>query len=140
MDAEEEGMTETRPCPFCGHPRSRLTHRTEYRENAEGLTATVTDWDMITGLDVSEHEVEMLDFRHVFYRRCNRCGARGGYVRTDWHVRTQDEADYFSPFDGQRERLCGFDPDSEWARPWREMADEMWNGRHERCDECEGRG
>lgn len=122
-------MSELKPCPFCGHPRSRLMHRTEYRENAEGLTAPVTDWDMMRGVVIGEHDVKMLDFRHAFYRRCNRCGARGPLVKTDWHVRTEDETDDFTLYSGQREKLWGFDPDSEWAGPWREKADAEWNRR-----------
>lgn len=116
-------MEELKPCPFCGHPRSRLMHRTEYRENAEGLTA---EYDSYPGV---WHEVKMLDFRHVFYRRCNKCGARGGYVKTDWHVRTEEETEDFTLCADQREKLFGFDPDSDWAKPWREQANDAWNRR-----------
>lgn len=117
-------MSELKPCPFCGHPRSRLMSRTEYRENAEGLTAIFTEFDF-HGFVSGEQEVKMLDFRHAFYRRCNRCGARGPLVKTDWHVRTEEEADDFSF--GSKLWPCG--PDSEWARPWREKADAEWNRR-----------
>lgn len=70
-----------------------------------------------------------LDFRHVFYRRCNKCGARSKPVKTDWHVRTEDEAEDFSIYGSQKDKQWGFDPESEWARPWREAADEAWNRR-----------
>lgn len=125
-------MSDIKPCPFCGHPRSRLMHRTEYRDNAEGLTALQYEPQFTAdGVEYGgeDYEVKMLDFRHVFYRRCNKCGARSGYVKTDWHVRTQDEADDFSVYNSQREKLWGFDPDSDWAKPWRDMADEAWNTR-----------
>lgn len=119
-------------CPFCGHPRSRLMHRTEYRENGAGLVACnyrprITVEDVTIGGD--EFETKMLDFRHVFYRRCNKCGARSRAVKTDWHVRTEDEAEDFSIYGSQKEKQWGFDPESEWARPWREAADEAWNRR-----------
>lgn len=97
---------------------------TEYRENAEGLTAIFTEFDF-HGFESGEQEVKMLDFRHAFYRRCNWCGARGPLVKTDWHVRTEEEADDFSF--GSKLWPCG--PDSEWARPWRENADAEWNRR-----------
>lgn len=95
-------MTELRPCPFCGHHGSRLMSRTEYRGNAEGLTAEVYEPDV--GLGCGEHyrEVPMLDFRHVFYCRCNKCAARSRPVRTDWHVRTREEADEFSPYSNDK--------------------------------------
>lgn len=64
-------MEQSKPCPFCGHPRSRLMHRTQYRLNAEGLTAEVYEPDVGFGPE-GYHTVQMLDFRHVFYRRCNR--------------------------------------------------------------------
>lgn len=119
---------ELKPCPFCGHSRSRLMHRSEYRENAEGLTAEEYQPDVGFG-GAGYHQIKMLDFRHVFYRRCNRCGARSKQVKTDWHVRTQEEADEFSIYGSQKEKQWGFDPDSEWARPWREAADAAWNER-----------
>ena len=123
---------ELRPCPFCGHPKSRLMHRTEYRENEAGLVAynyrpRITVDDITIGGD--EFETKMLDFRHVFYRRCNKCGARSRAVKTDWHVRTEDEAEDFSIYGSQKDKQWGFDPESEWARPWREAADEAWNRR-----------
>ena len=120
-------MSDVKPCPFCGHPRSRLMHRTEYRENAEGLTASVSEWDDMRGIWLGEREVKMLDFRHVFYRRCNKCGATSKRFKTEWHVRTSDEADDFSP-DGPY-KLWPFGPDSDWAKPWRDMADGAWNRR-----------
>lgn len=119
---------ELRPCPFCGHPRSRLMHRTEYRENAEGLTAEEYQPDVGFGGE-GYNQIKMLDFRHVFYRRCNKCGARSRAVKTDWHVRTKDEAEDFSIYGSQKDKQWGFDPESEWARPWREAADEAWNER-----------
>lgn len=119
-------MNDAKPCPFCGHPRSRLMHRTQYRLNAEGLTAEVYEPDVGFGPE-GYHTVEMLDFRHVFYRRCNKCGARSKPVKTDWHVRTQEEADGFSPYSS--DKLWGFEPESEWAKPWRKQADDAWNGR-----------
>ena len=120
---------ELKPCPFCGHPRSRLMHRTEYRRNEAGITASFEEWDEMRGIPLGQYEVDMLDFRHVFYRRCNRCGARSKQVKTDWHVRTQEEADEFSIYGSQKEKQWGFDPDSEWARPWREASDAAWNER-----------
>lgn len=124
-----EPVSDVKPCPFCGHTRSRLMHRTEYRENAAGLAASVSEWDDMRGIWLGEREVKMLDFRHVFYRRCNKCGATSRKVKTDWHVRTQDEADDFSIYGSQREKLWGFDPESEWAKPWRGEADAAWNRR-----------
>lgn len=120
-------MTELKPCPFCGHHGSRLMSRTEYRGNAEGLTAEVYEPDVGLGCGGYYHDVPMLDFRHVFYCRCNRCSARSRPVRTDWHVRTQEEADEFSPY--SNDKLWGFEPESEWAEPWRDMAMEAWNRR-----------
>lgn len=122
-------MAELKPCPFCGHPRSRLMHRTEYRRNEAGITASFEEWDEMRGIPLGQYEVDMLDFRHAFYRRCNKCGARSGYVKTDWHVRTEDETEDFTLCADQRSKLWGFDPDSEWARPWREKADSEWNRR-----------
>lgn len=118
-----------KPCPFCGHPRSRLMHRSEYRRNEEGLTALEYEPDVGMGLGGVEFEVPMMDFRHVFYRRCNKCGARSRPVKTDWHVRTQDEADDFSLYQDQKSKQWGFDPESEWAKPWRDEADAEWNKR-----------
>lgn len=118
---------ELKPCPFCGHPRSRIVSRTEYRGNAEGLTAEVYEPDVGLGCGGYYREVPMLDFRHVFYCRCNKCGARSKPVKTDWHVRTQEEADEFSPY--SNDKLWGFEPESEWSKPWREMAIEAWNRR-----------
>lgn len=120
---------ELKPCPFCGHPRSRLMHRTEYRRNEAGITASFEEWDEMRGIPLGQYEVDMLDFRHAFYRRCNKCGATSRKVKTDWHVRTQEEADEFSIYGSQKEKQWGFDPDSEWARPWREAADAAWNER-----------
>ena len=114
-----------RPCPFCGHPRSRLMHRSEYRRNEAGLTAL--EYEPYAG--GVEFEVPMMDFRHVFYRRCNKCGARSRTVKTEWHVRTQVEADGFSLYQYQKSKQWGFDPDSEWAKPWRDEADAAWNER-----------
>lgn len=125
-------MTELKPCPFCGHPRSRLMSRTEYRGNEEGLTADVDEPDVGFGSGGC-HEVPMLDFRHVFYCKCNKCNARSKPVRTDWHVRTQDEADEFSPY--SNDKLWRFEPESEWAKPWRDMAMEAWNRRDGERDE-----
>ena len=122
-------MGEIKPCPFCGYPRSRLMHRSEYRRNEAGLTAHEYEPDVGLGLGGVEYEVNMLDFRHVFYRRCNKCGARSKAVKTDWHIRTQDEADDFSIYQDQKQKQWGFDPESEWAKPWRDMADAEWNRR-----------
>lgn len=118
-------MDGLKECPFCGHAKSRLMHRTEYRRNADGLTAEIFDPDVGFGGE-GYREIAMLDFRHIFYRRCNRCGARSKSVKTDWHVRTQEEADNFTPDDY---KLWGFEPWSEWAKPWREEADAAWNER-----------
>lgn len=120
-------MAELRPCPFCGHHGSRLMSRTEYRGNAEGLTAEVYEPDVGLGCGGYYREVPMLDFRHVFYCRCNKCAARSRPVRTDWHVRTREEADEFSPY--SNDKLWGFEPESGWAEPWRDMAIEAWNRR-----------
>lgn len=122
-------MSELLSCPYCGHPRSRLMSRTEYRKNADGLTATVTEFDYL-GNEMGERDIDMLDFRHVFYRRCNKCGATSRKVKTDWHVRTQDEADDFSPYSPYK--LWPNGPNSEWAKPWREQANKEWNTRAER--------
>lgn len=103
-------------------------HRSEYRENAEGLTAEEYQPDVGFG-GAGYHQIKMLDFRHVFYRRCNKCGARSHAVKTDWHVRTEDEAEDFSIYGSQKDKQWGFDPESEWARPWREVADEAWDRR-----------
>lgn len=126
-------MSELLSCPYCGHPRSRLMSRTEYRKNADGLTATVTEFDYL-GNEMGERDIDMLDFRHVFYRRCNKCGATSRKVKTDWHVRTQDEADDFSPYSPCK--LWPNGPNSEWAKPWREQAIKEWNTRANECD-CE---
>lgn len=99
-------------------------HRTEYRENAEGLTALEYE-----PCGHREFEVKMLDFRHVFYRRCNKCGATSRKVKSEWHVRTQDEADDFSIYNDVRQKQRGFDEDSEFAHPAREEADDAWNKR-----------
>lgn len=104
-------------------------HRTEYRRNEAGITASFEEWDEMRGIPLGQYEVDMLDFRHAFYRRCNKCGATSRKVKTDWHVRTQEEADEFSIYGSQKEKQWGFDPDSEWARPWREAADAAWNER-----------
>ena len=101
-------------------------HRTEYRKNAEGLTAEYYEPDVGFGT-AGYYNVEMLDFRHVFYRRCNKCGARSKQVKTDWHVRTEEEADNFSPYSS--DKLWRFEPESDWAKPWREAADAAWNDR-----------
>lgn len=114
---------DVKPCPFCGHPRSRLIHRTEYRRNYNRLVATE---DLELGFG---DEVDMLDFRHVFYRRCNKCGAKSKFVRTDWHVRTKEEAEEFSLSLDLEEKLWPCGPNSEWAKPWRDKADEVWNMR-----------
>lgn len=132
-------MEETlRPCPFCGHPRSRLMSRTEYRANGAGLTAFEYEPDVGMGVGGYEREVTMLDFRHIFYRRCNKCGARSRQVKTDWHVRTQEEADDFSLSQDQKSKQWGFDAGSEWARPWREEADAAWNERSGKGAESDG--
>lgn len=52
---------ELKPCPFCGHPRSRLLFKREYCEDAKGRVAV----------------------RYRICRACNKCGARGGHVFTD---------------------------------------------------------
>lgn len=54
-------MTELKPCPFCGHPKSRLLFKREYCEDVEGRVAV----------------------RYRICRACNRCGARGGRVFTE---------------------------------------------------------
>ena len=107
-------------------------HRTEYRENEAGLVSyNYQPRFTVDGITMGGDELEtkMLDFRHVFYRRCNRCGARSRPVKTDWHVRTEDEAEDFSIYQDQKSKQWGFDPDSEWAKPWREEADAAWNER-----------
>lgn len=45
-------------------------------------------------------------------------------------MRTEDEAEDFSIYGSQKDKQWGFDPDSEWARPWREAADAAWNERN----------
>ena len=75
-------MTELKPCPFCGHPTSRLLFKREYCKDAEGFVAV----------------------RYRIWRICNKCRARGGYVltrpqiwekdpRRDWADAYRAEAD-----------------------------------------------
>lgn len=54
-------MTELKPCPFCGHPKSRLLFKREYCEDMKGHVAV----------------------RYRICRACNKCGARGGHVLTE---------------------------------------------------------
>lgn len=116
---------ELRPCPFCGHPGPRLVSRTETRGRDDGLSTTVSDY--IYGGHVEVYELPMRDFRHVFTVRCPRCHARGPIAATDWHARTQEEADEWS----HDEKYFGFAPDSDFARPAREEAARKWNAVEE---------
>lgn len=52
---------ELKPCPFCGHPRSRLLLKREHCEDMKGRVAV----------------------RYRICRACNKCGARGGHVFTE---------------------------------------------------------
>lgn len=52
---------ELKPCPLCGHPKSRLLFKRNYCEDREGRVAV----------------------RYRICRACNKCGARGGRVFTD---------------------------------------------------------
>ena len=58
-------VNELKPCPYCGHPRSRLLFKREYCEDREGRVAV----------------------RYRICRACTRCGARGGYVFTEPQLR-----------------------------------------------------
>lgn len=120
-------MTELKPCPFCGHTKSKLISRAEHRPNEDGLKAYEWIPDCGFGGDY-EQEVEMYDFRFAFYRRCTKCGARSPLVKTPWHVRTEAEAEEWSRSD----KYWGFEPSSEWAEPTRKKANEAWNTRWER--------
>lgn len=120
-------MTELKPCPFCGHTKSKLISRAEHRPNEDGLKAYEWIPDCGFGGDY-EQEVEMYDFRFAFYRRCTKCGARSPLVKTPWHVRTEDEAEQWS----RNDKYWGFEPSSEWAEPTRKKANEAWNTRWER--------
>lgn len=75
-------MEKLKPCPFCGHPTSRLLFKREYCKDAEGFVAV----------------------RYRIWRTCNKCRARGGYVltrpqiwdkdpRCDWADAYRAEAD-----------------------------------------------
>ena len=54
-------MAKLKPCPYCGHPKSRLLFKREYCEDMKGRVAV----------------------RDRICRACNKCGARGGHVFTD---------------------------------------------------------
>lgn len=119
-------MSELKPCPFCGWNKSRLISRTELRKSdcEEKASEWVPDTGFGGGYEVS---VDMLDFRHAFYARCNKCGARGPLVKTPWHERTAEEADDWSRGD----KYWGFEQESDWAKPYRDKAIEGWNRRAE---------
>lgn len=82
-------MQDLKPCPFCGHPRSRLMSKREHCKDGSDNAA----------------------IRFAFWRKCNKCGATSGIVRTD-------------PV-----HYVYYDAESEWAKPWREQADDAWNRR-----------
>lgn len=80
-------MTDIKPCPFCGHKRSRLLIKREYCEDAEGRVAV----------------------RYRVCRACNKCGARGGLTFTD-----PQERDVHPAFEcGSAYRA---NADAEWNR------------------------
>lgn len=54
-------MEKLKPCPFCGHPKSRMLFKMEHCEDEYGRVAV----------------------RYRIQRMCNRCGARSGSVLTD---------------------------------------------------------
>lgn len=87
-------MADLKPCPFCGHPKSRLSYKREYCEDGNGEVAV----------------------RYQVYRRCNRCGARSGYVFTD-------------PQRWDMHPMC------DWAESFRKAADDKWNRRDGGRDE-----
>lgn len=117
-------MIDLKPCPFCGHKKSRLISKTELRMSNSGLVAYeyIPDVGFGGGYEV---EIPMLDFRHAFYCRCNKCGARSKTVRTEWHIRTDEEAEEWSRSD----KYWGFDQNSEWALLARVQAVKEWNTR-----------
>lgn len=118
---------ELKPCPHCGHPKARIVSRTQCRGRDDGLVAYEYVPNTGFGGDYEE-EVPMLDFRHSFYVRCNKCGARGPICKTPWHERTVEEADSWS----RNHKYWGFESDSDWAKPARDAAAEAWNRRAER--------
>lgn len=75
-------MDELKPCPFCGHPRSRLFYKKEHCEDEGGRVAV----------------------RYRIWRACTKCWAHGGYAitapllcdknpRCDWAGAYRAEAD-----------------------------------------------
>ena len=113
-------MSDQKPCPGCGWPRARLFGRTKLRENESGLVT----YDEYMG---HEYKIVMRDFRYGFYYRCNKCGWKSPIVWTPWHIRTEEETDSWC----RDAMYFGFEQDSEWARPYREKALELWNIRYE---------
>ena len=117
-------MSEVEPCAHCGWPKSRLMHKTQYRLSKHGYVAY--EWVPDTGFGGDyEREVYVLDFRHRFYVRCNKCGARGGIASTDWYVTTEEEAEEWS----RLQPTLGHEWDSDFAKDARDRAIEAWNRR-----------
>lgn len=114
-------MEELKPCPFCGWPKSRLMHKTQYRASQHGYVA----YEYFPGFGVREVELSVMDYRHTFYVRCNKCNARGGTETTEWHVTTKEEAEEWSI----DQRTFGNEWDSDFAEEAREKAVEAWNRR-----------
>lgn len=86
-------MPDLKPCPFCGHSKSRLLFKSEYCNDSGGRVAV----------------------RYRICRACNKCGARGGHVftepqlwdkdpRCDWADACRAEADgKWNRRDGERD-------------------------------------
>lgn len=116
---------EPRPCPFCGHPKARLMHKTQYRKSQHGYVAYEWVPEYLPGYGGREIEVNVQDYRHTFYVRCNKCNARGSTATTEWHVTTKEEAECWSRY----QPTFGNEWDSDFAKEAREKAVEAWNAR-----------
>lgn len=122
-------MNDLKSCPGCGWPKVRLIGKTQTKDNESGFVAieTYEQDEGIYGSRTIENTISMKDFRHGFYCRCNRCGWKSPTVWTPWHIRTKGEADQWN----RNEKYFGFEQDSEWAKPYREEAQRLWNKRYE---------
>lgn len=118
-------MEELKPCPFCGHAKARLVHKTQCRASQHGYVAYEYEHACLPGYGGREIELEATDYRHTFYVRCDKCGARGSTATTEWHVATEEEADCWS----RHHPTFGNDWDSDFAAEARESAVEAWNRR-----------
>lgn len=118
-------MEELKPCPFCGWPKSRLMHKTQYRASQHGYVAYEWEPEYLPGFGGREVKLSVMDYRHAFYVRCNKCSARGPRFTTVWHVTTEEEADAWS----RDYPTFGNEWDSDFAKEAREKAVEAWNRR-----------